>query len=84
MGKRASLRPSWTANVSTMIAEGITARAFCDRCGQWAEVDLERIAAAKGPEFDLWNRSTRCRAEGCTGRVRFQHSGRGVMRPMWD
>jgi hypothetical protein len=85
MGKRAPLRPSWTASVGTMMANGITAKAYCDRCGQWSAVDLARIAVIKGEDFDLWNRSTRCTlTDGCSGRVKFLHSGQGVMRPMRD
>lgn len=85
MGKRTPLRPSWTANLGALIGEGIEVRAHCDRCEKWKDVDLHDLAASMGPDYDLWNRRTRCRfTPGCEGWNKFLHSGRGPLQPMWD
>lgn len=85
MAKNAQTRPSWTANLGTMIDEGITVRASCSRCNQWKDVDLVKLAEIKGRDYDLWNRRSVCRfTKGCAGPVKFRHSGRGPMQAMWD
>lgn len=85
MARKVKLRPTWTANLGAMIEAGIEVRAGCSRCGRWKVVDLEKLAAIKGRDFDLWNRRSVCRfTDDCAGPVKFHHSGRGVMLPMWD
>lgn len=43
----------------------------CDTCGLLMRVDLATIIKVRGPEFSLWNRTSRCRRVGCGGRVEF-------------
>lgn len=85
MGKRTSMRPAWTSDLGALVAAGIGVRWSCDRCGKWGDVDLDRVAAAKGEAFDLWNRQARCReTPGCQGPVRFMYRGHGRFYLMWD
>ncbi|MAY77794.1 hypothetical protein AAG594_02865 [Citromicrobium bathyomarinum] len=77
-------RPPSTASVALMIQHGVRVRAWCDTCqGEYREVDLAQVIAAKGPDFDLWGKSTRCRlTPGCEGRNRFYHNARGYFCPL--
>jgi hypothetical protein len=85
MGKRTSLRPSWTADLAALIASETPVRASCHACEGWRDVDLEALAAVKGAHYDLWGKTTRCRiTEGCNGKVRFMFYGRGRFEPMRD
>ncbi|MFW2446014.1 MAG: hypothetical protein ACN4E6_01690 [Qipengyuania pacifica] len=85
MGKGIPIRPGWTKNVTTLIESGVEVRWHCDTCKQWGSPNLQRIAAEKGADFDLWNREARCRVTpGCKGRVRFLCGGRGMLSPMRD
>jgi hypothetical protein len=58
---------------------------MCDKCDGYREVDLVQLAGAMGPDYDLWNRRTRCRiTDGCTGWNRFYFHGRGRYETMRD
>ncbi len=84
MGK-VSLRPSWTKNLGTLIAEGHIVRAWCDTCKGYRDVDLVKLAEIKGLDYDLWGRRTRCRlTPGCNGWNSFMHGGRGPLKNMRD
>ena len=79
------LRPSWTRSLGALIDEGIRVTATCLTCKREKDVDLAAMAEKLGRGFELWNRAPRCNmTPGCSGRVLFQHSGRGVMRAMED
>lgn len=85
MGKRPSIRPTYTASLAALIEAGIPVRASCHACGGWRDVDLVALAEVKGAGYDLWGKTTRCRiTEGCAGRVRFLFYGRGRFEPMRD
>jgi hypothetical protein len=78
-------RPTYTANLGTLIAANIPVRAECRKCGQFEDVDLVELAAKVGADLDLWNRHPTCRmAEGCDGRVTFMFRGRGMFENMRD
>lgn len=67
--------------VGDLIEGGIRTTRQCDWCRDVAEVDLHRIAAAKGADFSLVDRLPICTNGGCFGMVRFQmHRG---MRTAW-
>lgn len=76
-----SIIPSWTRSIATMLEvtdqPGHNVEAWCDRCRICRHLkrrELERIAKAKGPDYSLFNRRTRCRmTEGCTGWVTFRY-----------
>jgi hypothetical protein len=58
---------------------------MCPNCGGYRDADLEAVREAKGDDYDLWGRTTRCRiTEGCEGRVRFYFFGRGRYETMRD
>ncbi|MEA3044613.1 MAG: hypothetical protein QOH47_2451 [Sphingomonadales bacterium] len=75
--------PAWVQTVGAMLAEGCEVRAMCQVCRRWEPVDLAKIAAAKGPDYSLIDRRSRCRfTPGCKGWVRFAYL-LGVFRPLW-
>jgi hypothetical protein len=77
--------PDWAQSIGALIAAGATCRVQCGTCFGTKGLDLERIAAARGRDFCLWNKRSRCRlSPGCRGTARFyvvQHAG---ALPMWD
>lgn len=87
MAKRAAWFPSWVQSVDAMIGEALEIRAFCDRkCMPYpgyAVVNLERIRDAKGGDYSLINRRTRCKTPSCGGWIKF-HYLHGVYRPLFD
>ena len=85
MGKRTPIRPSYTANLASLIEAGAHVQASCEKCHEWKDVDLVELAAVKGADYDLWGRRTRCRITiGCDGWNRFYCDGRGRFSPMRD
>lgn len=85
MGKRTPLRPSYAANLGTLIAADIPVRAICQSCSKYRDVDLVGLARVKGSDYDLWGRRTRCRiTAGCDGWNRFYFYGRGRYEIMRD
>ena len=77
--------PTWVQTVQAMIDGGIEVRAWCERhCRRFHfVVDLERVKAAKGADYSLINKRTKCKTSGCDGWVRF-HYPQGVYRRLWD
>ncbi len=68
-----------------MMEAGVACSARCDSCGKWKDVDLVALAQAKGKDFDLWGKRTRCRiTDGCQGWNRFYCNGRGRLESMRD
>jgi hypothetical protein len=43
----------------------------CQQCHASGDLDLDRAIAAKGPDYDLTDRTAACRGEGCTYWVGF-------------
>ena len=85
MGKRTSIRPSYTQTIGLLLDFNIPVRAMCDTCPGFRDVDLAALAAIKGEDYDLWGRRTRCRiTEGCKGMNRFYFYGRGRYETMRD
>ena len=68
---------SWTTTVGALKAEGAVVQAYCSSCSATSSVDLDRIIAAKGDLYSLWNRTAPCRTRGCRGRVWFKASRPG-------
>jgi 5-methylcytosine-specific restriction endonuclease McrA len=81
--KRSASRPTWTADIATMIAHNVRVDARCPTCDSSKyDIDLHVIEAAKGGDYDLWNRTTACTfTAGCQGRVHFKYMWRGGMWP---
>jgi hypothetical protein len=50
----------------------------CRTCRLELRVDLRVIAAVRGPEFVLWNRTSRCRRTSCRGVVDFLAKAPGM------
>lgn len=69
--------PTWTRTIGHLMANDAEVVAHCSACGGSWDADLERIAKAKGVNYTLWNRTTRCRTVGCKGKVWFKASIRG-------
>lgn len=68
MPGRAQLEP-----ISKMIARGSKVRWCCDVVqGHHGDVDLTRIAKAKGGDYVLINRRPPCRFPGCPGQAIFE------------
>lgn len=92
MGRRSGPTgfPAWTATIAAMRAtrdekpDDFRVQVTCTACGQYREVDLDGLIAAKGPGYSLVNKRFRCKlTRGCRGWNRFHYQG-GVMRPLWD
>lgn len=47
----------------------------CQECRATGDVDLARVIAAKGPDYDLTDRTAACPAKGCTYWVNFYAQG---------
>lgn len=72
------MRGGWTKNLGTFRDSGIRCKAWCDTCGQCRMVDLAKLAAYKGDDYDLWGKRTPCKlTPGCKGLVRFFQDGNG-------
>lgn len=60
-------------SVSRMIGRGAKIRWRCDVAqGHYGEVDLKRIAKAKGGDYSIINKRPRCRIPDCPGVVIFE------------
>lgn len=82
--------PAWTETVASMKEtrdrkpDHFHVRVTCTVCRQGRDVDLDGLIAAKGPDYSLVNRRSRCKfTKGCRGWNRFFYQS-GVMRPLWD
>ena len=76
---------SYRTSIGAMIDEGVACKARCRKCGQWKQVNLRKLAAYKGRDYNLWNKRTNCRiTEGCFGEVVFMHDRHGYFRNMFD
>lgn len=75
MGKNKPSRPEYTSSVGAMIRQGASLIAYCPTCRGWkSDVDMQAIVAAKGEDYDLWGRTTRCTfTPECKGRVGFRY-----------
>ncbi|MEQ9151906.1 MAG: hypothetical protein RLO06_10525 [Parvibaculum sp.] len=85
MAHRRSDRPPahiWLARFETLAKirdAGVPVRAFCDRCRNAFDIEVERLIAAYGPDFSLINRRGICRTHSCSGTCSFQvQPGRGL------
>lgn len=54
-----------TGVVGVLIAKNARLIVVCQECGFMGDASLQRIAAAKGLNFDLTDRHPPCKAEGC-------------------
>jgi hypothetical protein len=81
MGKNKPGRPDYTHSVGGLIDEGVEVRAWCDTCmAKYVVVDLGKIAEARGRDFTLWNKRSRCRlTEDCKGTIGFYYQAPGMM-----
>lgn len=70
--------PAWTATLGDLLQARVELVAVCSRCTPSRKADLNRMIAAKGPLYSLWNRTTRCTRPGCDGRVWFYASRIGA------
>lgn len=67
--------------VGDLIEGGVRTTRQCQWCNDFADVDLRKIAMAKGASFSLVDRLPICTNGDCLGMVRFQvHQG---MRRDW-
>ncbi len=71
MGASFQIVPTWSENVGNLHETGAAVSAFCPRCNVHTPVDLERLIAAKGPLYSLWNRQAKCKTKTCSERVFF-------------
>ena len=51
--------------VSALQSSGARVWFLCDECGATGDVDLARLIEAKGPDYDLTDRTAACRTAGC-------------------
>ena len=59
-------------------------QASCPMCGNYRQVDYDRLIAAKGRGFSLVGRRVPCSfTPGCKGWIKF-HYLNGVYRPLWE
>lgn len=80
MARSEQSRPNATTTIATLIEARIRVYARCPTCDTRRDVDLRRIAKAKGEDYRLWNRKTACTlTPGCKGRVFFKYHWN-----MWD
>lgn len=57
--------------LSSLKASGATVRWRCQECAATGTADLDRIIAAKGPDYDLTDRTAACPADGCSYWISF-------------
>lgn len=83
-GERKRDRPKFAVNVGALIASETPVRANCLTCQQCKDIDLRPIAEARGEDFDLWDKRTRCQlTPGCEGINYFSYWGRGMFQNMY-
>ena len=61
-----------------MIAQRWEVISHCRTCRLELRVDLKVIANVRGPDFVLWNRTSRCRKTTCRGVVDFMARAPGM------
>lgn len=66
------IRPSYLADVGTMIDRAVRVRVACGRCDYFRDADLQAMAAYRGRGFDLVGANIACR--DCGHRVLFLYS----------
>ena len=69
-----------SSTVAQIIRNGWPVYAECQACGVRLWVDLETIAARRGPRTDLWGRTGKCKRVGCVGRTVFFLQPHGAIR----
>ena len=76
--------PKWSLTVSGMIEQGACVKASCRKCGTVFKVDLEAIAALRGGDYSLIDRTATCRIYNCDGECFFMASASEStpLRPM--
>jgi hypothetical protein len=57
--------------LSSLKASGARLWFKCQECQASGPADLDRIIAAKGPDYDLTDRTAACPAEGCSYWISF-------------
>jgi len=57
--------------ISDFHARSVRVRWMCSECNATGDVDLAHLIAAKGPDYDLTDRTAACRTPGCTYWVNF-------------
>lgn len=68
-----------THTIAQLQALGATVLWLCAECGAGGRARLDRIAEARGPDYDLTDRTAPCRTPGCTywvnfyGQLRMRH-----------
>jgi hypothetical protein len=72
--------------VRQMIEQHWEVSSRCCVCRMELRVDLRAIACVRGPDFSLWNRSSRCKGLHCRGVVNFyaKAPGMGWPEPLWE
>jgi hypothetical protein len=85
MGRRFNLRYHYAENVGRMLEAGLPVAGRCGVCAEQRDVDLARLHAAKGPDYSLWHRRTRCTlTPDCPGWITFRHWGSQWLAHMYD
>jgi hypothetical protein len=62
--------PAWSESLASLRAERAELTAVCTKCAS-RPASLEKLFAAKGPHFTLWNKTFPCPRPLCPGRVWF-------------
>ena len=86
MAKGPESFPTHVATLGGMLDGDGKVQASCELCRvyvRFAKADIERMIAAKGRDYSLIGRRSRCKLTAdCRGWVRF-HFQSGVYRPLW-
>lgn len=75
MGKNPGYLPASAWTVGAMIDDQLQVKWSCDACKAGGNADLLAIQQKRGPSYCLVDKVTRCKVEGCKGKVRFHYSG---------
>lgn len=68
--------------IDFLIESGTAVRWHCVVCEKSGAADLEAIQAARGPNYDLTDRTPWCQQPGCLGRVWFSVRSGSWMRKL--
>lgn len=65
-----------SGKVGYLIEAGIRVARYCEACRDHGDIDLHKVAIARGFDFDLTDRLPLCTNGDCIGMIRFQaHAG---------
>lgn len=65
--------PAWAATLGAIKDHGTQVRAICNVCRYHKDADIDRMIAARGRDYSLWDRRRSCPVIACAGKLRWMY-----------